>query len=759
MIRIPGGSFRMGEGNSTPVKLGGPLALVSGDYDEKPVRIVTLSQSIGMGETEVTAEQYRRFRPEYRGDGHLAHGMSWNDAVAFCRWLSEKEGKPYRLPTEAEWEYSCRAGTETVFHNGDAAPPSPDEPNGWGLKGMHTGGPEWCLDWHGQFPDADETDPVGPDHGWAKVARGGGIFETTINRDKIPPEAPYYARSANRGGVAPSYSKADGTGRATFRVVQAPMPSSVPRPFAAPFIRQALKENRTVPSFTFNPRIPFYRIGSVLPIPPENTQAEGGIEAVNIAFGVSGQNHSPTLIECPNGDLLAVYYSVSNGDGESWPNLSFVGIRRRLGSLDWDMPEVLIDFPDINEYHMILWPEGSAVWMFAGAVGLKGIPFGMSKSADSGATWNEFVYPAFAGPIGPFDPKPINSAFRDKAGRLYVATDGLRSTSVLWVSDDNGATFRDTGGRTHGRHTVFVLRRDGSILGIGGKETNIDGFMPKSISHDRGQTWKKEITPFPALGSNQRPVLIRLASGRLFFAGDFQTKDEGKQPAGMNQFGSFVALSDDDGETWRIKKLPGALRHESRTFSPEKQKLWSTYSPHDHSTLGYASATQTRDGIIHLLTSMNHPSQHFALNESWILSEAAAAPPLVDDGSVNAFRELQADGKPRAEWSARTTSDGRYLLDGKETHYWKNGASQWEVSFRNGRKTGAETYWGSDGVRRWSWQHEANGTSIWTQWWPDGKKKAESTWRNMRCEGTASRWNQRGELISAVKFSDGFPVP
>ena len=758
MAAVPAGSFRMGELNATPLKLGGPLALVGGDYDEKPVRTVTLSRGFSIGETEVTAAQFRLFRPGYQGGGLLAQGISWNDAVAFCRWLSEKEGKPYRLPTEAEWEYSCRAGTETPFNSGDDAQASPDEPNKWGLKGMHTGGPEWCLDWHGLYPDENETDPVGPAAGWAKVVRGGGIFETIIMRDKISPDAGYYARSANRGGITPSYSKADGTGRATFRVVQAPMPPSTARPCETPFIQQALKENRAVPPYTFDPNIPFYRMSPALPIPPENTQEEGGIEAAALPAGVVGHNHSPTLVECPNGDLLVVYYSTSNGDGESWPNLSFVGIRRRLGSLQWDPPEVLIDIPDVNEYHMILWRESSAVWMFAGALGLKGIPFGLSKSTDNGATWNEFVYPTFAGPIGPFDPKPINFAFRDKSGRLYVATDGVRSTSVLWASDDNGVTFHDTGGRTHGRHTVFVVRRDGSFLGMGGKETNVDGFMPKSISSDGGKTWKKEITPFAALGGNQRPAMIRLASGRLFFAGDFQTRDGAKQPRGINQFGAYVALSDDDGETWRIKRLPGALPHESGTMSLEKQKIWSGDWSHDYATLGYASAAQTRDGIVHLMTSMNHPNQHFELNEAWILSDAETGPQLNDDGNAGTFRELHADGKLKAEWSARTTRDGRYLLDGKETHYWNNGTRQWDVTFQNGRKTGTETYWGPDGKKRWAWQHRANDPSIWTQWWPDGKKKAESTWKNMRCEGTASCWNQRGELVSKVEFLNGYPV-
>ena len=71
---------------------------------------------------------------------------------------------------------------------------------------------------------------------------------------------------------------------------------------------------------------------------------------------------------------------------------------------------------------------------------------------------------------------------------------------------------------------TFVVRKDGTILGLGGKVTNIDGFMPQSISRDGGRSWTVTKTRFPALGSNQRPIVIRLASGRLFFASDWQDR-------------------------------------------------------------------------------------------------------------------------------------------------------------------------------------------------------------------------------------------
>src|SRR5271157_1862442 len=109
MVRIEPGSFQMGV-DSVPLPkelLKGPVGVIfdrpsdAGDYDEAPVHQVVITSPYWMSVTEVTVEQYRRFRPDYRGNAHYApyaSGVSWNDAVAFTKWLSEKERKPYRLP-------------------------------------------------------------------------------------------------------------------------------------------------------------------------------------------------------------------------------------------------------------------------------------------------------------------------------------------------------------------------------------------------------------------------------------------------------------------------------------------------------------------------------------------------------------------------------------------------------------------------------------------------------------------------------------
>jgi formylglycine-generating enzyme required for sulfatase activity len=163
-------------------------------------------------------------------DQHPVVNVTWNDAVAFCLWLSKKEGKKYRLPTEAEWEYCCRAGTATryasgndgealaVFANvGDAsakrqfpkwetiaaddgyvftAPVGQFKPNAFGLHDLHGNAWEWCQDWFGKdyYGESPRQDPQGPATGTFRVARGGSFGRT-----------PSFCRSAHRGRDIPGY--------------------------------------------------------------------------------------------------------------------------------------------------------------------------------------------------------------------------------------------------------------------------------------------------------------------------------------------------------------------------------------------------------------------------------------------------------------------------------------------------------------------------------------------------------------------------
>ncbi len=124
---------------------------------------------------------------------HPVETASWEDVTEFCKRLSAKEGKTYRLPTEAEWEYACRAGTTTLYCFGDdpaslgefawyyrnaggkTHPVGEKKRNAWGLHDMHGNVYEWCADWYGKdyYAGSPPDDPPGPDGASHRVIRGG----------------------------------------------------------------------------------------------------------------------------------------------------------------------------------------------------------------------------------------------------------------------------------------------------------------------------------------------------------------------------------------------------------------------------------------------------------------------------------------------------------------------------------------------------------------------------------------------------------
>jgi formylglycine-generating enzyme required for sulfatase activity len=201
---------------------------------------VTLTKGFYMGLYPVTQEEWQEVMgnnpSKFKGEKNLpVDTVSWDDCQEFIKKLKgkEKDKKPYRLPTEAEREYSCRAGTTTPFNFGDSissdqanydanhtyskgkqgvyrektTPVGTFAPNAWGLYDMHGNVLQWCQDWVADYPKMDVVDPTGPETGELRAVRSGSWYG-----------APQYVRSAFRFAIEPS-NRHD---RAGFRICFTP---------------------------------------------------------------------------------------------------------------------------------------------------------------------------------------------------------------------------------------------------------------------------------------------------------------------------------------------------------------------------------------------------------------------------------------------------------------------------------------------------------------------------------------------------------
>ncbi|MFN6399168.1 MAG: formylglycine-generating enzyme family protein [Planctomycetota bacterium] len=217
LVLIPKGTFMMGSPESE-----------EGHQENESQHEVTISKDYYLGAFEVTQTQYQTVTGNnpscYQGalvgnqNADLpVENVSWDDAVEFCKKLSDlpeekKAGRVYRLPTEAQWEYACRAGSKTIYSFDDEEGLLPEygwfkrnssqrthtvgllEPNAWGLYDMHGNVWEWCSDWYGEYPKNAVSDPIGPTMGTDCVNRGGCWLYQAAS-----------CRSASRNWAKPSY--------------------------------------------------------------------------------------------------------------------------------------------------------------------------------------------------------------------------------------------------------------------------------------------------------------------------------------------------------------------------------------------------------------------------------------------------------------------------------------------------------------------------------------------------------------------------
>lgn len=234
-------------------KMGSPAGEAN-SFDNERQHDVEISQSFFLGAYEVTQSQFNKVMgsnpslyqgekaakvtPEKRHpvtnriiqdkvviqvntENYPVENVNWEDAVEFCRLLSElpeevQHGRQYRLPTEAEWEYACRAGTKTTYSCGSSNKTLPNfawfaansdehphevgtrKPNSWGLYDMHGNVWEWCQDWYSEYPREKIIDPKGSAEGTEKILRGGSWYVTPEN-----------LRSAYRPSRSPTFESFD----------------------------------------------------------------------------------------------------------------------------------------------------------------------------------------------------------------------------------------------------------------------------------------------------------------------------------------------------------------------------------------------------------------------------------------------------------------------------------------------------------------------------------------------------------------------
>lgn len=628
MMRIEPGSFMMGSARG-------------GSADERPVHRVVLSKPFYMATTEVTNKQYELYDPAHkerlrggrglsRTDDEPALFVSWEEATAYCAWLSKREGRPYRLPTEAEWEYACRAGTTTDFSTGDALPkpyqkdqapndePRPaflragdTPPNAWGLCDMHGNAEEWCRDWYGPYAALNQVNPSGPARGVFKVTRGGS--------HNTPVE---YLRSANRMGALPG----DRSWMIGFRVVMGEAPESPPTPPAAPkrweeAVSQRRWPWRVTPAMArplFEGPIPFVR-------PPASPGA--------VPF--YKRNLCPSLTWCPNGDLLAIWASAPS---EASRELTILASRLRAGAIEWEEPDEFFKAPDRNMSGAALFNDGHGTLYHFNGIGAAGgwanLALALRTSDDNGASWSA---PRLIAPGHRHRHQAVSGTRLTREGYLLQPCDaapGEQGGTVLMISPDLGETWSESGlgmaqpvfqegqsgGWIAGIHAAVEQLADGRLMALG-RGDEIDGKMPLSLSDNMGTTWSYSASPFPPIGAGQRAVLMRLREGPLL-AVSFTDKDPAKAEGLLVRderkderrlYGMFTALSYDEGKTWADIK-PVVADGPPRKLDGGGWTGEFTMDAAHAEPKGDLAATQTPDGMIHLVSS----GLYYRFNFAWL---------------------------------------------------------------------------------------------------------------------------------------------
>lgn len=635
-VPIPAGSFMMGEGGV--------------EKDEWPAHRVSLNAFL-MQETPVTNLQYEQFDPthrRFRGQGGATAGdhdacafVSYTQAEAFARWLSQQDGRSYRLPTEAEWEYACRAGTHTAFAFGDVFPGdafvqedffseaicdmavAKGQPNAWGLYDMHGLIEEWCLDWYAPYLEKSPDNPCGPNHGSYRVTRGGSVNTQ-----------PEYLRSANRMAALPeTINRITG-----FRLVCS---DTVPIYVETEERTRRWQQNvsSTKPEWQVEDKPLFCK--PLVFVRPSNISEEGPLYP---------HNHVPTLAQLPNGDLLAAWFSAKKECGRE---LTVLAARLRYGAEEWDTADEFYKIPDRNMSSTALVQHPNGTLYHFNGIAASGTEFNLVSifrtSTDYGVTWSteRYLNPVYS------TNKPICAPTVDREGRILVPADiydlkNRMQGTVLFRSNDRLDSFEEqtaygrnvenfltehgTAGWIAGVHGAVIQLKDGRLMALGRSESRcgrqlMEGKMPMSISCDMGRSWSYRPSPFPPIGFAQRCCLLRLQEGPIvlfsftdpqydYLKGIINGMDlTDSQGNVLHGYGLYAAVSFDEGETWPLQRLISTA-DEPTEYDPGASVESFMMDRTHGQPMGYLQAVQAPDGVIHLISSR----LHYRMNLKWLIA-------------------------------------------------------------------------------------------------------------------------------------------
>ncbi|MBS3764212.1 MAG: exo-alpha-sialidase, partial [Planctomycetes bacterium] len=319
-------------------------------------------------------------------------------------------------------------------------------------------------------------------------------------------------------------------------------------------------------------------------------------------------NHCPAISWCENGDLLTIWFSTEE---EAGTEMTILASRFRAAAEEWDPASEFFKAENRNMTGSAVFNDSDGTLYHFNGMGMEGaqgwehLALLMRSSDDNGVTWTP--------------PRPISSGDRYQRRHQVIAgttetPDGVwvqpcdgtpegQGPTAIHISSDKGRTWVDPGGDIRGIHAGVVGLGGGRLLAFG-RGQPLEGRMPESRSDDLGRTWRKKPSPFPAISSAQRLVLLRLREGPLLFVSftDAAHHKDREQWQGMEfengdgqtfvGYGMFAVLSFDDGQTWPVRKLmtPGSGTYDGGAWTGEFSAGPTMAEPK-----GYLAATQTPD--------------------------------------------------------------------------------------------------------------------------------------------------------------------